>query len=135
MERRIDAMSAPIMEPIDTAPRDGTEILLQVESRAGVPGCLLVGHWMPGGYCIEDHPPIEAGWYFWNGSRFDRAAKPAAWLPLPALPRFDVARYVSAFQLIATLAPRLDLTVDEVLALRSYQLIQRCWEQREVTSG
>jgi len=65
------------------APRDGTEVLLQVESRAGMPGKCLVGHWMPGGHCIDDHPPIDAGWYFWNGCMFERASKPVAWAPLP----------------------------------------------------
>ncbi len=70
-------------QPMETAPRDGTEILLAVESRAGVRGKALVGHWMPGGHCIEDHPPIDAGWYFWNGCMFDRASKPLAWMPLP----------------------------------------------------
>jgi hypothetical protein len=70
--------------PMDTAPRNGTEILLRVKLRAGMSGCMLVGHFMQGGHCIEDHPPIPQGWYFWDGSMFDRAAEPEAWLPLPA---------------------------------------------------
>lgn len=68
---------------METAPRDGTEVVLRVEKRAGIPGKCLVGHWMPGGHCIEDHPPIVEGWYFWNGRMFDRAALPVAWWPLP----------------------------------------------------
>ena len=71
---------------IETAPKDGTEVLLRVERRAGVPGGLLVGHFMSGGHCIEDHPPIDRGWYFWNGAIFDRAANPTHWMPLPAPP-------------------------------------------------
>ena len=71
-------------EAMETAPRDGTEVVLAVERRAGIPGRMLVGHYMPGGYCIEDHPPIAEGWYFWNGRMFDKAAKPIAWMPLPA---------------------------------------------------
>ena len=68
---------------MDTAPKDGSEVLLTVELRAGMRGRMLVGHFMPGGHCIEDHPPIDRGWYFWNGSRFDGPAKPIGWRPLP----------------------------------------------------
>ncbi len=69
---------------MDTAPRDGREVLLEVEQRAGIPGKCLVGHYMPGGHCIEDHPPISEGWYFWNGYMFDRASKPVRWCELPS---------------------------------------------------
>ena len=75
--------------PIETIPKDGHgdpkpgEFLLLVERRAGVSGKCLVGHWMPGGLCIEDHPPIARGWYFWNGSMFDKASEPTHWMPLP----------------------------------------------------
>ena len=71
-------------QPIETAPKDGREVLLKVEKRAGIPGKCLVGHYMPGGHCIEDHPPIDPGWYFWNGCMFDEAAKPIEWAELPA---------------------------------------------------
>lgn len=71
-------------QPMETVPKDGREVLLKVEIRAGIPGKCLVGHYMQGGHCIEDHPPpIDAGWYFWNGCNFDKAAKPMAWMPLP----------------------------------------------------
>jgi hypothetical protein len=69
--------------PMETAPKDGSEVVLQVKLRAGIPGKYLVGHYMPGGHCIEDHPPIESGWYFWNGHMFDRAAEPVGWMPIP----------------------------------------------------
>jgi hypothetical protein len=71
---------------MDSAPLDGTEVLLAVELRAGIPGRCLVGHHMAGGNCIEDHPPIDRGWYFWNGCMFDRAAAPILWMPLPPVP-------------------------------------------------
>lgn len=74
-------------QSMNNAPRDGTEVLLAVESRAGMPGRMLVGHYMLGGHCIEDHPPIDAGWYFWNGCMFDKASRPLAWMPLPTLPK------------------------------------------------
>lgn len=70
---------------MESAPLDGTEVLLQVEERAGARGRCLVGHFMPGGHCIEDHPPIERGWYFWDGRTFDKASKPLKWCPLPAV--------------------------------------------------
>lgn len=74
---------------IDSAPKDGTEVLLAVEMRAGIPKGVLVGHYMGGGHCIEGHPPISAGWYFWNGCMFDEAAKPTHWSPLPNHPNWD----------------------------------------------
>lgn len=70
-------------QPIETAPKDGRELILQVKLRAGIPGKCLVGHYMPGGHCISDHPPIDDGWYFWNGCYFDKAAEPILWMPLP----------------------------------------------------
>ena len=70
-------------QSMDAAPRDGTEVLLCVERRAGMSGRMLVGHYMPGGHCIDDHPPIEEGWYFWTGGMFDKASKPIRWMPLP----------------------------------------------------
>ncbi len=70
-------------QSIETAPMDGTEVILQVKRRAGASGCCLVGHFMVGGHCIEDHPPIERGWYFWNGCMFDKVSEPTAWMPIP----------------------------------------------------
>jgi hypothetical protein len=72
----------PKWQSMKTAPRDGTEVLLQVEHRAGIPGKLLVGHYMPGGHCIGDHPAIDEGWYFWTGSMFDKASKPMRWMSI-----------------------------------------------------
>lgn len=69
--------------PMETAPKDGSEVVLKVKLRAGISGKYLVGHYMPGGHCIEDHPPIEGGWYFWNGCMFDRAAEPVGLMPIP----------------------------------------------------
>lgn len=69
--------------PMSTAPKTGEEVLLCVETRAGMDGKMLVGHFMPGGHCIDDHPPISEGWYFWNGCMFDKAAKPTCWMALP----------------------------------------------------
>lgn len=76
-------------QPIETAPKDGREVVLAVKHRAGIKHGVLVGHYMPGGHCIEDHPPIAAGWYFWDGSMFDKAAEPTHWMPLPHHPQWE----------------------------------------------
>lgn len=76
---------APTWQPIATAPKDGREVLLLVKVRAGIPGKCLVGHWQPGGHCVEDHPAIDAGWYFWTGRMFDLAAEPTHWAELPGV--------------------------------------------------
>lgn len=72
---------------MDAAPQDGTEVLLRVRrpnTAAGLPGGYhVVGHFIAGGHCIEDHPPVKRGWYFWNGRMFDLAAEPIEWHPLP----------------------------------------------------
>jgi len=79
--------AAPFMLPqwrgMESAPKDGREVLLRVKLRAGATGKQLVGHYMQGGHCIEDHPPIDRGWYFWSGCQFDKASEPIAWMPLP----------------------------------------------------
>ncbi len=78
-------------QPMESAPKDGTEVLISVRLRAGISGRCLVGHYQRGGHCIEDHPPIEAGWYFWNGCMFDKAAAPLYWQPIVAPPDTEEA--------------------------------------------
>ncbi|MEW4459475.1 hypothetical protein AB1K42_15390 [Roseibium algicola] len=90
-----------LMKPMETAPKDGKEVILEVESRAGRPGKFLVGHYMPGGHCIEDHPPIKEGWYFWNGCSFDIASKPIGWCDLP----------------IEDTSPPEDVSIDDLVAV------------------
>ena len=75
-------------QPMSSAPLDGTEVVLVVEHRAGIPYGCLVGHFMVGGHCIEDSPPIDRGWYFWTGCMFDKASKPVCWSPLPTIEKF-----------------------------------------------
>lgn len=77
-------MSMTALQPMETAPLDGTEVILRVKSRAGMPHKYLVGHFMQGGHCIADHPAIARGWYFWNGCMFDSAAEPEGWMALPS---------------------------------------------------
>lgn len=73
-------------QPIETAPPDNSDVLLYSKS-----GDMLVGHFMPGGHCVEDHPPIARGWYFWNGGMFDRLSEPTHWMPLPDPPAKEPA--------------------------------------------
>ncbi len=74
-------------QPMETVPKDGTEVILLVERRAGIPFQMLVGHYMPGGHCIDDHPPIDEGWYTWNGCMFTTASRPLWWMELPDAPK------------------------------------------------
>jgi hypothetical protein len=74
-------------QPIETAPKDGTEILLRVKKRAGVTGKYLVGHYMEEGSYCDEYPPIDKGWYFWNGCSFDKASEPTNWMHLPEPPK------------------------------------------------
>ncbi len=71
------------INPMATAPKDGREVLLKVVMRAGIPNKWLVGHYMQGGHCIKDHPPIDQGWYFFNGCMFDKASEPIGWMYMP----------------------------------------------------
>jgi hypothetical protein len=68
----------------EVPPKDGSEVILRVR-RAGIEGS-VVAHWMPGGHCIQDHPPIDEGWYWWNKSYFDISPNPTHWMRLPEPP-------------------------------------------------
>lgn len=73
-------LAAQKFRPMSQAPKDGTEIIIKVKSRAGIPKKFLIGHWASG---CNDYQAIKGGWYFWNGCLFDDAAEPLEWLPLP----------------------------------------------------
>lgn len=80
--------------PIETAPRDGTAVLL------AAPGRVTVGEWHPeqwptaseyhgstGEYLgqYETGECIPAAWYSWDGG-FTEDDPPTGWMPLPAAP-------------------------------------------------
>lgn len=60
---------------MSTAPKDGTEIILENANY-----CRVLAHWMPGGHCIDDHPPIDRGWYFFDGNQFAVFKEPKRWM-------------------------------------------------------
>jgi hypothetical protein len=74
-------------QPIETAPKGKGEILViaNLHSRDMDRHVAHLVHWMPSGHCIEDHPPIEGGWYRWNGCEFVTCS-PIWWMPLPSPP-------------------------------------------------
>lgn len=77
------ARNAATWLPMGTAPKDGTEVLLDLPLDKSRARRAVIGHYMKGGHCIEDHPAIDRGWYFWTGRMFDKAPDPAGWMRLP----------------------------------------------------
>jgi hypothetical protein len=73
-------------QPIETAPRDGTWVLLYFDgwdtpSSEGQP-TIYVGQWPP-----EDHWRHDGTWYVdWGDLTQYHIGPPTHWMPLPALP-------------------------------------------------
>jgi len=71
-------------QPIETAPKDATEILLLVE-KDGMKHP-IVAHWAHGGG--EDQPPFGPAWFRWTGWDFAEVIhKPTHWAPIPKPPK------------------------------------------------
>lgn len=66
-------------KPIDTAPKDGTEII-------GANNCYVgVFHWDSQGHIRKGQPrPFWSQWFY--PQHWSRAHQPTHWLPLPAPP-------------------------------------------------
>lgn len=84
-----DALAAEEWRDIETAPKDGTEVLVW-GGRYGTRGP-VIAHFMR--QAPEDHPPIDPGWYFWQphtatryGTFIQLDTPPTHWRPLPAPP-------------------------------------------------
>jgi len=80
-----DVLRAVEWRSIETAPKDGTNVLICC-TKPHIGTRMVVAHYMPGGHCIEDHPPIDEGWYYNRGSMFDLFVYPTHWMPLPEPP-------------------------------------------------
>lgn len=46
-------------------------------------GQYMEAHYLAGGHCVEDHPPIAAGWYHWTGTYYEQVSNPAKWMDIP----------------------------------------------------
>jgi hypothetical protein len=76
-------MSESEWRPIETAPKDGTKLLLTNDRH---PQCLMiVGHWAQD-LSGEEQPPFQ-GWFHWSGCGFAQLPdEPTHWQPLPNPP-------------------------------------------------
>lgn len=85
-------------QPIETAPRDGTTVLL------AAPGRVTAGEWhleqwpteceyhSSTGEYLGQHETgecIDAGWCSWDGG-FTDVAQPTHWMPLPEAPNAEI---------------------------------------------
>lgn len=88
-------------QPIETAPKDGTEIILGAAAQTykGLPvePRVTVGHWTTeeecrvdigdcGGDChCREYEYVEPSWISWDGG-FTEENPPDSWMPLPSAP-------------------------------------------------
>lgn len=71
-------------QPIETAPRNATEIIVAVPNRARCRG-VLIAHYAHGGG--EEQPRFGPDWFFWTGYSFMHLTPPPThWMPIPKLP-------------------------------------------------
>lgn len=89
--RAVEASPDGEWRPIETAPKDGSEILL------GAAGRVTFGYWLKpsdvprikyqDGFAPEEEwDDFEPSWMSWDGG-FTEEAPPTHWMPLPAPPR------------------------------------------------
>ena len=97
----VNAMRRPEWQPIETAPKDGTEILLyagpQTFDGKPVPERNTSGHWLIEEGYIREHRDLDGrwigqnesdgyeGWMSWDGG-FTEENPPTHWMPRPAAP-------------------------------------------------
>lgn len=70
--------------PIETAPKNATDVLVRWPAKSGWPKeRLFVAHWAHGGG--DDQPPYGPAWFWWDGYGYrEMDPAPTHWMPLPA---------------------------------------------------
>jgi hypothetical protein len=88
----------PPWQPIETAPKDGTYILLRLNLKSAFP--LSVGRYVrpvkvgdewAGGVARMVSPDRTDGWHTWNNRQIKERHLPTHWVPLPPCPPEDSA--------------------------------------------
>lgn len=97
-------VALPQWQPIETAPKDGTHIL--VWTHASVTTYVVC--WADAAKGIRKYLTAESGaergWHLaWDGTLFDREHEPTHWMPLPAAPSAQAAPAQSIAKLIEPL--------------------------------
>lgn len=87
----LDALLAAVTwRPIESAPKDGTNVLLRVgKVDAGFVGMAVqIGRWVPGDPIIRKGPRGRSMWRYQRSAsaNFDECHQPTHWLPLPSPP-------------------------------------------------
>ena len=70
-------------QPIESAPKDGTKILLYYQDRSRV----VCGHWYWDGYAKKPRPYWTSDNEQLWGRYFHRETSPTHWMPLPEPPK------------------------------------------------
>ncbi|MCA0276314.1 MAG: hypothetical protein LCH86_09935 [Proteobacteria bacterium] len=84
-DKQIAELEAGGWQPIETAPKDGTVVILYCPQGDGNPGStyrVTVGNWWSS---QDDQEPWE-GWVSWDGGFSEDTMMPTLWQPLPAPP-------------------------------------------------
>jgi hypothetical protein len=97
LQRVVELEGASAWQPIETAPKDGTTVLL------AAPGRVTAGEWhaeqwptaaeyhSSTGEYLGQHETgecVEASWYSWDGG-FTNENPPTGWMPLPPAPKTE----------------------------------------------
>lgn len=77
-ETAIGVGSTSPWKSCDSPPNNPRDVRLVTHA-----GQYMEAHYLTGGHCIEDHPPVEAGWYHWTGTYYDQVPNPAKWMDIP----------------------------------------------------
>ena len=77
MVRKPAANESP-WKSCDSPPKNPRDVRLVTHT-----GQYMEAHYLTGGHCIEDHPPVAAGWYHWTGTYYDRVPNPDKWMDIP----------------------------------------------------